>query len=1221
MVVENETESGALGFFNSIKRESNGDLFKLVIIMDPEVRFDENDKFFINQLKKCLRVNVLKSGVWGSYRYLPLREEEMVKSEDAYCRTTQVGDMSSLKWFKRSSYEDSSKSSVDDTDWKRSIVDLELVATIAVGDKKLVLLKKIDQYPWGKFYKLKLDGSTFDWIPKLQAIAKEKQKTVMVVENETESGTLGFFNSIKRESNGDLFKLVIIMDPEVRFDENDKFFINQLKKCLRVNVLKGGVWGSYRYLPLREEEMVKSEDAYCRTTQVGDMSSLKWFKRSSYEDSSKSSVDVYYNAINFKDITDSLGLINPEVYTKSRIDQNVFYNADLEYSGKDWRGKRVMGFSMLGGTLSNRIFPKPNSMYDVPDGWSLQEAATVPVCYSTVIFVFTTVKVREGESILIHAGSGGIGQAAIHIATFYKCNIFTTVGSKEKREFVRKRFPNVPDCQIGNSRDTSFIEMVLKQTRGRGVDVVLNSLSEDKLQASLRCLARRGRFAEIGKLDMLKNHQIELNFLPRGIAFYGFCLQHLSGVDLTFKKKCDDTMRLYLKEGIVKPLHYTVFNYDEVEQAYRTMASAKHVGKLLLRVRDEDKPPTIFNCFLRFHCNPDLTYIIVGGLGGVGLELADWLVVRGARKLVLVSRTGTETGYTSYRLRYRKILLRKLMVKTDFHSSWRSQQVRVKISTHDVTTPTGCAALLNEATQMGEVTAIFNLALVLMDDAFEDQNETKFLATLNPKATATRLLDALSRDLCPNLSHFVVFSSMISGIGNIGQTPYGMANSITERICENRKKDGYPALAIQWGAIGDVGAVSHLTNNIQGSVHQKVESCLAELDKFLTQNEPVVSCMVVADKGHLSDNVNDVLDVLKNILGITDLKTISEHTTLPQLGMDSMAAIEIKLTLERECQIYLKTSEVRNLTFAKVKDLIDKRNIKETVANTNVDIDFFYIVIGNEEDVNVPIRSLKSLVEDGAIAPTVYFLPGTEGVGTVLEPLAKNIDARVQCLQYVYNTLEDDSVKSLSECCFSHIPPDETFKIVAYSYGCIVALELASMLEARGQRGTLILIDSSPEMMKNVIIQRLNADSVAVVESAILSTLMQILVGNEEIYEHRKTIFKLDSSKERIDYVFNVVKENKRYSPQYLRQVLVKICTRMSSIMTYEPSFPKLQSSVTLFKPSVSLIKDLENDYGLSKYCQSSIGVEVFEGDHITVLDNVEMARKINCILKEDSNC
>jgi len=159
--------------------------------------------------------------------------------------------------------------------------------------------------------------------------------------------------------------------------------------------------------------------------------------------------------------------------------------------------------------------------------------------------------------------------------------------------------------------------------------------------------------------------------------------------------------------------------------------------------------------------------------------------------------------------------------------------------------------------------------VVLRDGVLKNQSAQTFSESFQSKARATQMLDKLSRKICLNLRHFVVFSSVSCGRGNAGQTNYGMANSIMERICEKRVEEGLPGLAIQWGAVGDVGLVADMQEEdkeliIGGTLQQKISCCLDELDKFLLQNRPIVSSMVVAEKkigcqGNLVETVANIL--------------------------------------------------------------------------------------------------------------------------------------------------------------------------------------------------------------------------------------------------------------------------------------------------------------------------------------------------------------------------
>jgi len=220
-----------------------------------------------------------------------------------------------------------------------------------------------------------------------------------------------------------------------------------------------------------------------------------------------------------------------------------------------------------------------NFCWKVPDSWTLEEAATVPCVYSTVyLALYIYGKMKKGDKILIHSGTGGIGQAAIHLALTEGCEVFTTVGTNEKRNFIKKVFPAILDERIGNSRDTSFEQMIMQQTNGRGVNIVLNSLAEEKLIASVRCLAQNGHFLEIGKFDLVSNNPLDMSAFQKGISFHGILLENIN--DHMYKSLLSKMITDGLRNGTIKPIQAKVFHKTKIENAFRYMASGKHMGKV-----------------------------------------------------------------------------------------------------------------------------------------------------------------------------------------------------------------------------------------------------------------------------------------------------------------------------------------------------------------------------------------------------------------------------------------------------------------------------------------------------------------------------------------------------------------------------------------------------------------------------------------------------------------
>lgn len=162
------------------------------------------------------------------------------------------------------------------------------------------------------------------------------------------------------------------------------------------------------------------------------------------------------------------------------------------------------------------------------------------------------------------------------------------MGTPEKRAFIKQHYPQIPDHHIGNSRDTTFEQMVMRGTKGRGVDFVLNSLAEEKLQASVRCLAAGGSFLEIGKFDLAKDNPLRLELMRRGASFHGIMIDQFFESSVKDKIKLMGYLREGLRNGSVKPLVRSVFEMDEVEKAFRFMGAGKHLGKVLIKVRDEE---------------------------------------------------------------------------------------------------------------------------------------------------------------------------------------------------------------------------------------------------------------------------------------------------------------------------------------------------------------------------------------------------------------------------------------------------------------------------------------------------------------------------------------------------------------------------------------------------------------------------------------------------------
>ncbi|KAH0550507.1 hypothetical protein KQX54_019824 [Cotesia glomerata] len=1094
--------------------------------------------------------------------------------------------------------------------------NLDMIFEKVVDDSLCLLLRKQSKSSH-KMVIINVKNDSFEWLNGLKSAFKgEKEQNnnriVLVSEKSFESGLLGLVNCLRQEPGGEMIRGVLIQDEQAPdFSPSLPLYADQLKLNLTMNVLRpNNTWGSYRHLKLSAVTPQPVYHAWANQLVRGDMSSLAWLEgpiRPNFIHPDL--IDVVYSAINFRDVMFTSGKLAAELIATNRWLEECCIG--FEYSGVDRYGKRIMGLTPARAITNKAVIDRDLSWY-VPEGWSLEDSATVPCVYATAYYaMFSKGKIKKNDKVLIHSGTGGVGQAAIILALHVGCEVFTTVGTPEKRQFMRDNFPQIPEDHIGNSRDTSFETMILERTNGRGVDIVLNSLTEDKLQASIRCLAEGGRFLEIGKFDMANDTHIGMAAFRKGISFYGVLLDNFFKATSDVKKILNGLLQKGLDEGFIKPLPRTVFSSDKLEAAFRYMGAGKHIGKVLIKVLDEKNLlNTIVPALPRYYCPENRSYIIFGGLGGFGLELADWLVLRGARNLVLTSRSGLKNGYQRMRVRL-----------------WKSYGVKVEIvAGKNSANHQECEDILKLAENLAPVDGIFNLAVVLKDSLIENQTRDTFKESFTAKAWTTKVLDKVSRIVCPKLRHFVVFSSVSCGRGNAGQSNYGMSNSVMERICEKRVAEGLPALAVQWGAVGDVGLVADMQEDnkelvIGGTLQQRITSCLQELNYFLMQSHPIVSSMVVAEKRAGNNGPLNVVETVLNIMDLKNLKSISHHTSLAELGMDSMMAVEIKQSLEREFDIFLTAQDIRSLNFAKLIEMSSKDHGK-TPTNESLDstevltgLKLYVRLMGAKEEHSGVAVKLETQEETGRTR--IFFIPGIEGQAGVFSNLASKIKSPATCLQLDNSNPDYVSFYDIANQLLPHVLKNNEnhkhFVIIGYSIGSLIAIELVRKLEAEGLTGKLILIDGSPDFTKTFKDQMFPSSSEEELQYNILVGIAEMIVPT--LSEELATVLpKYNSWKLKLDTVMKQLPPGVMTVPQEeVRCILTAVYNRFIALQNYDSSkLPALRSSIVLLKPSIPSIKFTEEDYGLSKITCQKVQVHVVEGNHLTMLNDNKIATILN---------
>lgn len=295
---------------------------------------------------------------------------------------------------------------------------------------------------------------------------------------------------------------------------------------------------------------------------------------------------------------------------------------------------------LLRGYYGNLARVHWTSVVHIPEDMSFEVAASLPVSYCTAyLSVYTHAQLQKSDTILIHAASGAFGQAALVLARHIGAEIYVTVGTSAKRKFIEKHY-GIPPKRIFSSRDPSFATDILTATNGRGVDVVLNSLAGSLLQESFNCLAPFGRFIEIGKRDLELDSRLAMGAFKRAVSFTAIDLlafgeQRGPENHAIFK----EVMRLAHSEVVVPVEPITVLPVSKIGRTYRLMQAGKHMGKIVIDMKPEALVPVLPQKKV-VKLRADGSYLIVGGLGGIGRSVCGWLVAHGARNLIIISRRG-----------------------------------------------------------------------------------------------------------------------------------------------------------------------------------------------------------------------------------------------------------------------------------------------------------------------------------------------------------------------------------------------------------------------------------------------------------------------------------------------------------------------------------------------------------------------------------------------------
>ncbi len=506
-------------------------------------------------------------------------------------------------------------------------------------------------------------------------------------------------------------------------------------------------------------------------------------------------VRVKATGLNFRDVMYTLGLLSDEAIENGFAGPTL----GLEFSGEVVAvgsnvthvapGQGVVGFGPA--SFSDRVIASQHAVAPLPEGVSYAAAATIPTTFFTVYYALKHLaRLEPGEKVLIHGAAGGVGIAALQIAQWMGAEIYATVGSEEKRDFLRL----MGEERLYDSRSLTFAEEILEDTQGEGVDIVLNSLAGEAINQNLRALRPFGRFLELGKRDFYENTHIGLRPFRNNLSYFGIDSDQLMKVQPALTQRLFGEMMALFNDGTLSPLPFTAFSHSQVIDAFRYMQQARQIGKVVVTYEQPIAPPRQEQLGTASMQLPsDASYLVTGGLGGFGLKTAQWLVGKGARELVLLSRSGPASEEAQAAV-----------------AEFEAQGVKVLAAACDITNHDALAQVFERAKrELSPLRGIVHAATVIDDGLIRNLDAERIQKVLSPKIDGAKHLEALTAN--QPLDFFVLYSSATTLFGNPGQANYVAANHWLEAFAARRRAEGLPATCVRWGAIDDVGFLARNT--------------------------------------------------------------------------------------------------------------------------------------------------------------------------------------------------------------------------------------------------------------------------------------------------------------------------------------------------------------------------------------------------------------------------
>jgi NADPH:quinone reductase-like Zn-dependent oxidoreductase/thioesterase domain-containing protein/aryl carrier-like protein len=813
-------------------------------------------------------------------------------------------------------------------------------------------------------------------------------------------------------------------------------------------------------------------------------------------------IAVHAAGLNFSDVLKALGLypgirdtIVPLGIEASGVVTAVGESVDRFRIGDEVFGVVPYAFASHARTAEYALVPKPQSL-------SHNEACTIPITFLTAYYgLVRLAQLQPGERVLIHAGAGGVGLAAIQIAKQIGATIFATTGSEKKRELLL----SLGLEHVYSSRDTTFAAEILADTAREGVDVVLNSLPGETITKSLSILRAYGRFLEIGKTDIYQNRMIGLSPFQDNLSYFAIDLDRMLRQRPEYIRRLFADVMEKFASGHYRPLLLTRFEAEQTVDAFRYMSQRKNVGKVVVALesnnsRVESPEPGVGGAEIaardpRPCVRRDGTYLITGGLGALGLRVARWLAEQGAGAVALLSRSQPSAGVEQWL------------------TAMRGYGTQVITLSGDVANAESLAAALSRlAIEAPPLRGVVHAAGVLADGVLTDMTLERLERAMSPKVAGAWNLHAST--LTAPLDFFILFSSVASVLGSPGQANYAAGNAYLDALAHTRRAQGLSALSINWGPWAEAGMAAEVGRS--GAVKSRgmelipLENGLTVLGQLLNADLPQIAVMnaqwadilqllgsrrpallseiakeleqaggptasshvdsefrdrlLAADENTRHNLIADYIrSELARIIGV-EPTTLESDQPLNTYGLDSLLALELKSNLERRLAFTLPVARLMEGPSITALATETARLVVASAFNGKSPITNSVSVDSNQQWT--PLLALRS---EGTRPPLVL-LPALGGDVKCYAELVQRLGEDQPVFAFRPRGLDQDLPPHLTMAEMSadymaaivSLQPAGPYYLGGWSTGGIFAYALAEALERDGHELAVVTLFDTP---------------------------------------------------------------------------------------------------------------------------------------------------------------